>query len=224
MITNVMFNGEYLHPEFLKNIDKEKIKVIFEVGARDGNDSVKLSNYYENSRIYSFECNPNTIDICRETLKPYPNISFYDFGLGDVSERRSFFPFSSENPGASSFFKRIDYDSTMTTIENIKIETIENFCKQNDINQIDLLCMDTQGYELKILKGCGNILSTIQHIIIEEPRQFINPMFLPPGLHSSYIGAPTHSEIQDFLTSNGFLESARIFENYLEDNVMYSRM
>jgi FkbM family methyltransferase len=217
-----MLTGEYLHPDFLRNIEKEKINVIFEVGARDGNDSVKLSNYYTHSRVYSFECNPKTVNLCRETLKPYPTISFYDFGLGDVSETRTFYPYASDNPGASSFFKRIDYDSA--GIENIKIETIENFCKQNGITQIDLLCMDTQGYELKILKGCGNILSTIQHIIIEEPRAEIDPMFLPTNLHSKYIGAPTHSEIQEFLRTNGFRESTRVFENYLEDNVMYSRM
>jgi FkbM family methyltransferase len=209
-------HGEYLHSDFLKHINAEVIRTIFEAGAREGNDSVALSKYYKNSQVYSFECNPYTVNVCKETVRGYPNVHFNDFGLGNVIETRQFYPYLLHgNTGASSFLKRIDYAETQRDVENIKIDTIENFCKNAGISSIDLLCMDTQGYELNILKGCGTILSTIKHIIIEEPRA---------NAQRKYIGSPSHTEIQTFLQENGFSETARVFENALEDNVMYSRM
>ena len=50
----------YLDNIFVKNIAKNNINVIFELGSRDLLDARKLQNYY-NSSVYSFECNPNTV-------------------------------------------------------------------------------------------------------------------------------------------------------------------
>jgi FkbM family methyltransferase len=208
-------HGEYLHSDFLSRIDSDTINTIFEVGAREGNDSVALSKYYKNSQVYSFECNPYTVNTCKETVRGYSNIHFNDVGLGNLIEIRQFYPYLLGNTGASSFLKRVDYVETQTNVEDIKIDTIENFCKNAGIYAIDLLCMDTQGYELNILKGCGDdILSTIRHIILEEPRA---------NAERKYLGSPSHTEIQTFLHERGFSETARVFENLLEDNVMYSR-
>jgi len=56
-------------------------KVIFEAGARYGDESIYLSQLFKNSQIYSFECNPNTIEICKNNLEKYNNINFIGKGL-----------------------------------------------------------------------------------------------------------------------------------------------
>lgn len=213
--------GAYLNEEFTKHIDSQSVKTIFEVGARDGKDSIALSTQYPNAEIYSFECNPLVIESCKKTLEPYPRIHFFPFGLGEVVETRSFHPYMIDNPGASSFFKRIDYDRTQTTLHNVKLSTIESICNENNIQTIDILCMDTQGYELNILKGAGDMISQIRYIILEQPKEIPNETYLPKGVYSSYIDAPSAHDIQDFLKQKGFVEIERMFENYIEDNVMY---
>ena len=44
----------------LKYLPKEDIKLILELGSRDGNEAISLSEEYPNSKVLSFECNPDT--------------------------------------------------------------------------------------------------------------------------------------------------------------------
>ena len=83
--------------------------------------------------------------------------------------------------------------------------------------------MDVQGYELNILKGCRDFIKNINCIIMEEPKPIINTYYLPNGIHSKYINAPTSQQIKLFMKQNGFVEIERIEENKIEDNVMYRR-
>ena len=41
----------------------------------------------------------------------------------------------------------------VTKKENVKITTIDNYCLDKKIDKIDLLKIDTQGYEDKVLEG-----------------------------------------------------------------------
>ena len=59
---------------------------------------------------------------------------------------------------------------------------------------------------------------------MEEPKQIINTQYLPSGVHSKYINAPSSQEIKAFMTEKGFLEIERIEENKIEDNVMYKNL
>ena len=58
----------YIEKFFLQNIKKDSINVIFELGSRDLLDAFKLITYYDNSIIYSFECNPECLIECEENL------------------------------------------------------------------------------------------------------------------------------------------------------------
>src|SRR5690349_4844090 len=49
--------GDYLHPNFLKFIDKNQVHFILEIGSRDAIDALDLSQFYQ-SHVCAFECNP----------------------------------------------------------------------------------------------------------------------------------------------------------------------
>ena len=213
--------SNYWDPSFQKHIENENIKIIFEVGARYGDESIQLSNIYKNANIYSFECNPNTIHICKDRLNSYPNIMFQPLGLGDEEKKLPFFSYIKSNDGASSLLKRIDFQHTQKQTGIINITTISKFVEEKNINTIDLLCMDVQGYELFVLKGAKDFLKSIRYIIMEEPKPVINLKYLPKNMHSKYIGAPSSQEISCYLKENKFIEIERINENDIEDNVMY---
>ena len=203
----------YWDSRFLCHLKKGDVKTIFEIGARTGEESIELSKVFDNSTIYSFECNPLVIDKTKEVLKPYENIHFYTHGLGDKNEILPFYSFMECNTGASSLFKRFDFNQTQHESGKVHIKKLIDFVKENNIEQIDLLCMDVQGYELNILKGAEDFISKIDYIILEEPK----------GDNVSYIGAPTALEIANFLKKNNFVEIERLQENLIEDNVMYKR-
>lgn len=70
-----------LTPPLIKIIQKsffDEEKIIFEFGSRYGEDSTALAAAFPNAHIYTFECNPNTLEICRNECKRYQNITLED--------------------------------------------------------------------------------------------------------------------------------------------------
>jgi len=126
-----------------------------------------------------------------------------------------------KNDGASSFFKRIDGDRTQKITGYIEITKISDIMEHYNLENIDLLCMDVQGFELNVLKGAEKYLEKINYIIMEEPKPKINLKELPEGTYSKYLNSPTPNEIKEFMIKNNFIEIVRISENKIEDNVMY---
>jgi FkbM family methyltransferase len=213
----------YWDQKFLRHLNTN-IQTVFEVGARYGDESIKLSNVFSDAKIFSFECNPLTVEICKEKLKNIPNISFIQKGLGDKNEKLPFYSYIDNNDGASSFYKRLDAEITQKQIGTIDLIKLSDFVIENNIPKINLLCMDIQGYELNVLKGCDEYIKNIDFIIMEEPKPIINTEYLPINVHSKYINAPTSEEIKLFMNKHNFIEIERIEENKIEDNVMYKRM
>jgi len=205
-------------------IDKDKIKVIFEIGSRDGLDAISLSKKYSESQVYSFECNPLTVDICRRNITNslQKNIHFYDFALGKENGKFPFYPYIKckntvhelESSGSSSFFKRIDFNESQEYIKDVDVVKVYDFCLNNSIHKIDLLCMDVQGYELNILKGCESMIQNIDYIILETTKS---------NKKSVYNYSPTYEDINNFMNISGFRQILVVPENEVEDNILYTR-
>lgn len=213
----------YWDKRFLDKLDGNT-NIIFEVGARYGHETLHLLGFFPNSQIYSFECNPNTLEICRKNLNNKKNVHFMPFGLGNENDVLPFYSYIDNNDGASSFFKRIDSETSQKLTGFMEIKKISDVMKNNKIENIDLLCMDVQGFELNVLKGADEYLKKIKYIIMEEPNPIVNENYLPKDVHSKYIGSPTSQEIKDFMERNNFVEIERLSENCIEDNVMYKNI
>lgn len=217
------------YTNLLENININT-KVIFEVGARYGYDSITIAKKYNNCTIYSYECNPIVIDICKMNIQNYKNIIFSPYGLGEKNELKQFYIYAPNKVinkvliGASSFFPRPDTNNLILT-ENIKISTLKDEFEKYNIEFIDILCMDVQGSELNVLKGAEKYINNIKYIIMEQPKpmkeQKLNQKRNYIKAINNYIGAPQYSEIVDFMRKNNFLQIKQIEENLFEDNVLY---
>jgi FkbM family methyltransferase len=202
----------YWDKNFLKHLENENIQHVFEVGARYGDESIQLHNIFKNATIFSFEPNPLTFNTCKEKLSPYDRIMFFDFGLGEKNEILPFYSYVLNNDGASSLFKRHDFNQSQKQTGSVKIIKLIDFVREFNIPKIDLLCMDVQGFELNILKGCEDFLNKVKFIIMEQPK---------PNIASSYDGAPDYNTIYNFMKNNNFEELEKVHENDNEDNVLY---
>ena len=56
----------------------------------------------------------------------------------------------------------------------IEIITLDNYCEKNNINEIDILKIDTQGYEDLVLSGCKNIFERNVVAAVEVELMFDN--------------------------------------------------
>lgn len=60
----------------------------------------------------------------------------------------------------------------------IKMITLDSYISKNNIKKIDILKLDTQGYEDKIIKGCQNCLKKIHFIEAEIMLDNVYKKFL----------------------------------------------
>ena len=83
-------------------------------------------------------------------------------------------------------------EGARTTI--VAVDTVDNYCIRNGIKKIDVLNIDTQGYDLEVLIGASTMLNERVDIIITE----LNFVHL-------YEGAATFDQIYKFLADRNFL-------------------
>lgn len=196
--------------DFVNYIKKNEIKTIFELGSRDLIDGIKLLNYFEESKIYSFECNKDCLDECNKNLsllneKMKERLYLINKAVSIKNGEVSFYPFDLEkynNMGASSMLKidftgrdKNDPDYNLPNPQKeIKVEGIrlDTFMNENKIKNIDLLCIDLQGYELNAIKSLGDYLENVKYIISEC------------SITSTYINGVTFKELNEYLNKYNF--------------------
>lgn len=182
-----------------------EIENVFEFGARDCRETMAFHKNFPKAEIYTFECNPETLPICREKIKDAPQIHLIEKAVSDKEGELTFYqndkektetPFLDGNQGASSLFQaNPDYPEEHYIQKPIKVTsvTLESFLQQNpQIKNIDMLWMDIQGSELNALRGAGKRLSDIK--LIHTEVEFFE----------MYKQQPLYKDIKKFLTENGF--------------------
>jgi FkbM family methyltransferase len=195
--------GSYL--EFKNMIDKNDIKIIFELGSRDLEDALKLEKYYENSIVYAFECNPDCLIECKKNIALSKNVFLIEKAVSINDGVVTFYPFDLKkynNMGSSSMLKinfsnrninDPDYKRENPQFEiNVEGIRLDTFIKQNNIHKIDLLCIDLQGYELNALKSLGEHINNVKYIITEC------------SIESTYEGGATFKELNEYLSDFNF--------------------
>jgi FkbM family methyltransferase len=201
-------------------IGVEPVGMIVEIGARDCEETVGLSEQFPNARVYAFECNPATLPDCRKRVAGKPNISLIEKAVSDKDGTVTFFPIDQEktktpwadgNPGASSLFRASGKYTKETYVQKeitVPSITLSTFMSEESVEKIDLLWMDIQGAELMALKSGENKLSGIKVIHVEV--EFIE----------IFSGQPLAMDIKRYLNANGFsLYAFTNFGRYFGDAV-----
>jgi FkbM family methyltransferase len=148
------------------NLKNLKVKTIFDVGANIGESENYFSKHFKQANIYCFEPVNNSFNNLTINLKG-KNTSIYNFGFGEFESILEIEVY--KNPSLSSFnsFNIPIFKNEEKSIEKIEIKTITNFCKSNNIDRIDVLKIDTEGYDLKVLKGAIELLKNNKISIIQ---------------------------------------------------------
>jgi FkbM family methyltransferase len=197
--------------------NRDDYNIIYDIGSRDCIQSIELYNAFPKARIYAFECNPNTIELCKQNIKPYlDRITLIEGAVCDYNGTITFYPINKDktittwidgNPGASSLFKATGKYPAETYVQD---EIIVN-CHRLDslgIPPPDLIWMDLQGAELLALKGLGERLSYVKLIFTEISYQEI------------YHNQVLFNELNTFLIDNKFsLQNTLSLSGWQEDAI-----
>lgn len=185
--------------------NKNRHYIIFDIGSRDCMQSIEFYHHFPNARIYAFECNPNTLDICKENIKEYTDrITLIEGAVSDYDGTIIFHPINQQktvttwpdgNPGASSIFKSNgEYPVEQYVQDTIptRCHRLDSVMKKHSILNVDIIWMDLQGAELLALKGLGKYLENVQYIHTEVSHR------------EMYSGQVMFHQLNSFITTRGF--------------------
>lgn len=153
-------SGEKNVFKILKKLPPKSELTIFDVGAHNGEWFRLLKkNYPLEKKVYSFE--PSRASFIELSKIDDEEIIPLNIALGD-KEQKIFL--QEDEIGSSGAF--ITKNKNVFSKE-IEMKTLDNYCKENNIDEIDLLKIDTEGYELKLLSGARDMINSNKIKIIQ---------------------------------------------------------
>jgi FkbM family methyltransferase len=205
--------------------DKNKECIIFDLGSRDCIQSIEFYKTFPNAKIYAFECNPNTLELCENNIKPYRDrITLIKGAVCDYDGYITFYPINQQktittwrdgNPGASSIFK----SNGNYTVEKYFQDEIKTNCHRLDtimktynIPTVDIIWMDVQGSELLVLKGLGDYINGVRYIYTEVTHK------------EMYSGQVMFKELNDFIISNDFEILNNLTLQGWQEDIIYKKI
>ncbi len=203
--------------EFDKDISRyfgdEEPLTIFEIGACEGEDTIKLRKRFPKADIYAFEALPKNV---RRMKKNYTKYSAYGINTQEVALSNNNgvekLHISSGHPTNLPRIKGWDYGNKSSSLLppkehkkihkwmkfdqqiNVRTMRIDTFCGSQSIKKIDFIYMDVQGAELKVLQGAGSIIKHIGIIWMEVEAIEL------------YENQPLKAEVETFMKKSGFVK------------------
>ena len=157
--------------------------VAFDAGANTGAyTELVLAAFGDMAQVYCFEPNEATFALLRSRYAMADCVHCYNVGLSDREEtlplysdgQRSFLASHYRRPGVPA-----------ASAVQVHCTTVDRFCEAEGIDTIDLLKMDIEGHELKVLQGASGMIESgrIGHIQFEfgdcniDSRTFFRDFF-----------------------------------------------
>lgn len=184
--------------------------IIIEAGAFTGNDTVHMAQMWPHGAIYAFEPVPDIFRQLYNNTKLYENIYPIPLALSDKDGVAPLWPSphpkkEGEFTQASSLLppkERLSW-SNISFAQPIKVQTITlaSWMRQEQLEHINFLWLDTQGYELPIMQASTDIITSIPLIYTEV------------HFTEAYAGQAQYHELKSWLESIGFTMIGKDFQD-----------
>lgn len=192
----------YFDLNWIEEYVNKQNPIIFDIGAHDFNDSVLFKTKYPESTVYAFEAFPYNIEKYSTNANNL-GINIVNTAISDKIGTIKFFNSTSFNgipwTCSGSILKPtkeegvtihtgLNYNKDGILVEST---TIEKFCEENQIDNVDVIHMDIQGAEYYAIKGLGEKLKP--KIIFCETCEY-----------ESYEESLTQKDLDDLLFNLGY--------------------
>lgn len=173
----------FIHQKnIIKALKKEKLKIeiFFDIGAHKGKYTDLLFEEYNIKKAYLFEPQVKMYNFIKEKYKDNNFINVYNQGVSNKTENVLFYI---NKHNLTSSIKRLNpknkylnlksklfstnLDGMIENNLNIKTIKLEEFFLENNILNIDLIKIDTEGHEYEVLAGLEGKIKFIKAFLIE---------------------------------------------------------
>ncbi len=162
--------------------------MVFDVGANIGQSITRFTGLLPGCQIHAFEPSPRTFHQLRANTKGVEQLHLVNAGVGSV--RGSGVLFENEYSDMSSFLQPDDAAWGQVVQQTaVDVLTLDDYCSERAIEHIDLLKIDTQGYDFEVLKGAEGLLGAggIRLVLMEVI------------FSDMYVGQPPFDEVYRYL-------------------------
>lgn len=132
-------------------------QVFFDVGANIGYFSFLVKQLSPRAQIYSFEPLPQNINAYKKNreLNQFSQMELNEVCIADQKGETEFLIPPPEESGWGRMAHRDLFSG-----EKIKrsVITLDDFCRERNIARVDLMKIDVEGYEYKVLKGASETI------------------------------------------------------------------
>ena len=205
-------------------------RTVFEIGACIGEHTVPYASAFPRAKIHAFEPLPENYAMLRKFSGSCDRIETHELALGDTRGEATFHV-SSGTPTPEESREAGDFSVSRSSSllapaktrpgalqwlefgQSIRVatDTLDNFCAERGIQQIDFIHMDVQGAELKVLAGAKRMLPRIRAIWMEVTFE------------STYEGQPLETETTRWMAQHGFRKIHQV-SNGPEGDALYYNM
>lgn len=171
--------------------------VIIDAGAHKGYDSIEMAEVWPGASIHAFEPVPAIYQQLEANTKGHSAIRLYKLALSSRTGEDFIHVSSGESDASSSLLKPKDHVKDHPDVhfeQKIPVQTItlDDWAAKFDIQQVDFLWLDMQGYELEVLKASTVILPKVKVIHMEVSTR------------ETYESVPLYTEVKEWLHGKGF--------------------
>jgi FkbM family methyltransferase len=147
--------------------------VIYDIGSYVGVYSISLHKIIDNSFIYAFEPNPTSFSALERNIQLLDlksKILPYNTAIGPTRNKTDFH-ISSYGPRSSFYSQNAEYaGNKIIKIQQVDCIDLDSLVSLGICKPPNFIKVDTEGYELEVLQGAKNTLSTLSPQIFIEPH------------------------------------------------------
>ena len=184
-----------------RNLLDNSQPVIFDVGAYIGDTIEQFKSSFPKSYIHAFEPFDESFSILKNRFQKTEKLFFNNIAVENHSSSNANM-YITQNKGSSSLLQPTKdanefwEGNPLSTQKEVKVETItiDSYCQKHNIQTIDILKIDVQGSELKVLQGAA--------LMIQERR--VKLIFTEISIAPNYKGQSEIDQVIKFLRENKY--------------------
>jgi len=163
-------------------------KTCLDIGAYEGNWTVEFKHIFPNSAVLMLEGQTEKEPFLISTKKKFNNVDYKIALMGANDEATVTF-----NKYATASSVLAEHNITGAKTETRKLIALDTLVASTDFARPSFIKIDTQGYELEILKGGKKTLASAEFVLLEVSFLDI------------YINCPLAADVVSFMDEQGFV-------------------